>query len=147
MISTRRGFVCSVLYGAAGLASAADVQKAWLAVKVNYTGPGPVDAGHKIFVAMWDTSDFTKKPGLRPLEVKSVQANGQAVQFEGIKKNPVFISLVYDPAGKWNANTDPPAGAVLGLYMSEPGIPAPIQLKPGQTTKLAVSFDDSSKQK
>jgi len=42
---------------------------------------------------------------------------------------------------------EPPAGSSLGLYAKQPGVPAPIQLKPGKTTTISVTLDDSFKKK
>ena len=41
-------------------------------VDVNYTGSGTVDAGHKIYVALWDSADFSGGPAaVKPLESKN----------------------------------------------------------------------------
>jgi hypothetical protein len=119
-----------------------------VAFEMTYTGSGTVDAAHKIYVAMWDSPDFmTEKSLLRPLAVKSIASRTGAVEFDGVKKNPVFLSMAYDPAGTWNGKTTTPPGSSLGLYMSEPGIPAPVQLETGKVTKVAATFDDSVKMK
>jgi hypothetical protein len=66
--------------------------------------------------------------------------------FEGIQKNPVYLSLAYDPTGKWDAQSEPPVGTSLGLYTKgEPGTPSPIQLQSGKTTTVQVTLDDSYK--
>jgi hypothetical protein len=126
----------------------APTQDSTLVVRVTYAGEGQVNPSHKLYVAVWDTPDFIKDDSkLQPLDSKAVTSKTSTVQFTGLKKNPVFVSLVYDPAGTYDGNSRPPAGASLGLYSHEQGIPSPIQPKPGQTTSVAARLDDSTKVK
>ena len=79
-------------------------------VDVNYTGSGTVDASHKIYVALWDSADFSGGP----TAVKPLQSKNGSVTFPDIQKSPVFVSAAYDPTGKWEAQTPPPSGSSLG---------------------------------
>ena len=119
-----------------------------LTVQVNYTGSGTVDESHKVYVALWDSPDFIKdNASAQPIAIKAITSKSAVAQFDEVQKNPVYISMVYDPTGKWEATSAPPAGSSLGLYYKEPGTPTPIQLQPGQTAKISAKFDDSVKMK
>jgi len=111
-------------------------------VDVNYTGSGTVDASHRIYVALWDSADFSGGPSaVKPLESK----NG-SVTFTDIEKSPVFVSAAYDPTGKWEAQSPPPSGSSVGMYASKPPTPDPITVEPGKTAKVKLAFDDSNKE-
>ena len=69
------------------------------------------------------------------------------VTFEDVKKAPAYVSAVYDPTGQWDAQSAPPEGSSLGLYSKSPGTPEPIELQPGKTTTIDLTFDDSVKMK
>jgi hypothetical protein len=110
-------------------------------VDVNYTGSGTVDASHKIYVALWDSADFSGGPAA----VKGLESKNGSVKFTDIQKSPVFVSAAYDPAGKWEAQSPPPSGSSLGMYASKPPTPDPITTEPGKTAKVKLAFDDSNK--
>jgi hypothetical protein len=117
-----------------------------LKVHVTYTGAGAVDDKHKVFVVLWDTPDFVGGGGAMPVEMQSLTAKDGFVTFEDVKKTPAYVSVLYDASGAWDAQSAPPAGCSLGMYDSKtPGQPAPIDLKPGATVAIDVSFDDSHK--
>ena len=142
----RRGFVFSVL--AATLA--AQTSGSTLEVEVNYTGSGTVDASHKIVVDLWDTPDFPKDSNTTPpIDAKTMSSKSGKVTFDSVQKSPVYVSLGYDPTGKWDGQSGPPpTGTSLALYSKDdPGTPSPIELKPGKTTKISVSLDDSYQMK
>jgi hypothetical protein len=116
-----------------------------LTVRVSYTGSGPVDESHKVHVVLWDTPDFVKGSAAMPIAIKTITSKSATAEFDNVERNPVYVSMVYDPAGKWDAMSPPPSGSSLGLYAKEPGTPDPIQLQPGKTTTITAKFDDSSK--
>ncbi len=62
-----------------------------------------------------------------------------------MKKTPAYVSTVYDASGNWDAQSAPPEGSPLGLYSKTAGQAAPINLKPGSTVTVDVSFDDTTK--
>src|SRR3954465_8758336 len=70
-------------------------------VDVNYTGSGTVNASHKIYVALWDSADFSGEPAA----VKHLESKNGSVTFTDIPKSPVFVSAAYDPTGKWEAQS------------------------------------------
>jgi hypothetical protein len=118
-----------------------------LEVHVNYSGTGTVDEKHKIYVALWDSLDFVKGGEAMPLATDSTSSKDGTVTFESVTKTPVYVSTAYDPSGEWDAHSAPPDGTSVGLYSKTPGQPEPVDLKPGKTTKIELSFDDSVKMK
>ena len=58
-------------------------------VQINYTGTGTVDESHKIFVALWDSPDFTQPNSqTRPVAVKNVASKNGIVSFSDVQKTP-----------------------------------------------------------
>jgi len=144
----RRNFLLSGTVFVSTLTVRAQTKSQNLEIQLSYTGSGTVDESHKVYVVLWDTPDFVKEEaGAPPIDIKGVSAKSAAVQFNDVQKSPVYVSMVYDPTGKWDAASVPPAGSSLGLYAKEPGTPAPVQLEPGKTTKISAILDDSVKMK
>jgi len=117
-----------------------------LEVHVKYSGTGPVDDKHKIYVALWDSPDFANKD-MVPSAVQATSSKDGTVTFDDVTKTPVYVSTAYDPSGQWDAQSAPPDGSSLGLYGKTPGTPAPIDLKRGRKTAIDLAFDDSVKMK
>jgi hypothetical protein len=116
-------------------------------VSINYTGSGTVDRNHVILVVLWDSADFMK-PGAEmkpPFAEMQLSSKSGSVKFEHVKQNPVYVSCAYDPAGNWKGGSEPPDGSSLGLYVTQPGVPAPVNLQPGKTAKVSLKLDDSFK--
>jgi hypothetical protein len=111
-------------------------------VDINYTGSGTVDASHAIYVALWDSTDFSSGP---PAAVKSLNAKKGTVTFSDLQRVPVYVSTAYDPTGSWDAQSPPPPGASLGMYSKNPPKPEPIDVAPGKTVTVSITFDDSAK--
>jgi hypothetical protein len=144
----RRNFLLSGTAFVSALTIHAQDKSANLAVHVSYTGAGTVDKSHKVYVVLWDNPNFiTEEAGAPPIGLQGVSTKSETVQFDDVQKSPVYVSMVYDPTGQWDAASPPPAGSSLGLYAIEPGRPAPIALEPGKTAKISATFDDSSKMK
>ncbi len=81
-----------------------------LDVRISYAGAGVVDPSHKLYVMLWDTPDFAKDDSrLKPLDSKAITAKSGTVQFTKIKKNPVYISMAYDPSGAYTGQVPVPA--------------------------------------
>jgi hypothetical protein len=111
-------------------------------VDIAYTGSGTVDAGHKVYVALWDTANFDGGP---PAEVQSLDSKTGTVTFTNVQKSPAYVSAAYDPTGKWDAQSPPPSGSSVGMYGSKPPTPDPINVEPGKTAKVKLTFNDSNK--
>jgi hypothetical protein len=115
-----------------------------LKVHLNYTGSGTVDETHKIYVVLWDSPDFVTGQGM-PVELQPSADKRGTVSFD-VKKIPAYVSAAYDPKGGWDGQSGPPPdGSSLGLYSKTPGKPEPIEIKPGKTATIELSFDDSVK--
>jgi hypothetical protein len=113
-----------------------------LEVQLHYTGSGTVDATHKIFVALWDSPDFTGGP---PSEVKSTTSKDGTVTFSVGSKATVYTSCVFDSTGTWDGASGPPSGASVGMYSKAPPTPDPIAVTPQKVTKVTIGFDDTMK--
>jgi hypothetical protein len=112
-------------------------------VTVAYTGTGKVDANHKIYVALWASADLESGP---PADIQSLDSKTGTVTFTNVRTVPAFVTAAYDPTGKWDAQSPPPPGSSLGMYSSKPPKPDPIDVAPGKTAKIKLSFNDSQKQ-
>jgi hypothetical protein len=145
----RRSFIFSgFLLSSVGAMTRASTSKgATLQVQVTYSGAGTVDGAHKLYVSLWDTPDFVKGGGnaLIPITMTFVTGKSAVAEFNDLDKSPVYIALLFDPTGKWDAQSEPPSGTSLGIYSKELGVPAPVQLEPGKTTKISATLDDSYK--
>jgi hypothetical protein len=130
-------FVLFAAYAAAQANAGRTIQ-----VDINYTGSGTVNASHKIYVALWDSPDFTSGP---PAAVKSLDSKKGTVTFSDVQRAPVYVTTAYDPTGAWDAQSPPPSGSSLGMYTRNPPKPEPVDVAPGTTGKAAITFDDSVK--
>src|SRR5262245_38689596 len=129
-----------VLFAASTAAETTD-QRA-VQVDVSYTGAGTVDAGHKIYVALWDSADMSGGP---PVEVKSLDSKKGTVTFSSVQRVPAYVSTAYDPTGRWDAKTPPPSGTSLGMYSKNPPNPDAIDVAPGKTVRVGITFNDAVK--
>ena len=141
----RRTFVFAGAALVSTVAALAQTEHSKLVVQVNYTGSGKVDEAHKVYVVLWDSPDFVKGSTEAPIGVKGVTSKSAKAEFDDLQKNPVYVSMVYDPTGQWDAMSPPPSGSSLGLYAKTPGTPEPVHVQPGKTTTVSAKFDDSSK--
>jgi protocatechuate 3,4-dioxygenase beta subunit len=120
-------------------------ERRYLEVQVSYTGSGPVDNSHNVYVVLWDNPNFG---AAFPIGLQRASSKSASVQFDDDgQTNPVYVSMIYDPSGKWDAASLPPSGSSLGLYATQPGKPVPVKLEAGKTTKISATFDDSFKMK
>jgi hypothetical protein len=122
--------------------AAAQTNGRTIQVDVTYTGSGTVDASHKIYVALWDSADYNAGP---PVATKSLDSKNGAVTFSDVQKVPAYVSAAYDPTGAWDAQSPPPTGSSLGMYTKNPPAPEPIDVSPGKTAKVKITFDDKIK--
>ena len=111
-------------------------------VDVEYTGAGKVDANHKVYVALWDSADMNSGP---PVETKALDSKTGTVTFTDVQNIPAYVSVAFDPSGSWGADSPPPSGTSLGMYAAHPPKPDPIEVAPGKTVKVKVTFDDTNK--
>jgi hypothetical protein len=127
---------------AASVTAQTSAEKRTIQVEINYTGSGTVNASHKIYVALWESADLSGGP---PAAVESLDSKKGTVMFANVYHVPAYVSAAYDPTGAWNAQSPPPSGAALGMYSKNPPNPEPIDVAPGKTVKVGITFDDSAK--
>lgn len=110
-------------------------------VTASYTGKGPVDATHQIFVFLFDNPNMGAHS--RPLAVQEVIKNGGVAKFSGVTTSPVYVALAYDEKGDYDGtNAAPPPGTPIGAYSTDAkGPPAPVT--PGPKGKVKATFDGS----
>ena len=127
-------------------AKATDDAGRTLKVQVDYTGAGKIDETHKVYVVLWDTPDFIHGGGIMPVALKPATKKDDVVTFDDIKKVPAYISTAYDPTGSWDGQSGPPpSGTSLGLYTKGGATAEPIDIAPGKTVTVKVTFDDTIK--
>lgn len=119
-------------------------QRRTLEVQVHYTGSGAVSDGHKIYVALWASANFVDS-GEAPISVGRAVSKDDVVVFPDVQRPTVYVSAAYDPSGKWDAQTEPPSDASLGILSKDPPKPDAVDLQPGQTVRVTLNFDDSVK--
>jgi hypothetical protein len=108
-------------------------------VTAQYTGKGTVDDGHRIWIWLFDSPDFTSGQAM-PLAEQSLAENGTTAVFSGIGASQVWIAVAYDERGGFMGSAPPPSGAPVSTYI-ENGAPAPVA--PGETADGRLVFDDS----
>jgi hypothetical protein len=111
-------------------------------VDVEYTGAGKVDANHKVYVALWDSADMNSGP---PVATKALDSKRGMVTFTDVQTVLAYVTTAFDPTGGWGADSPPPSGTSLGMYSAHPPKPEPIEVAPGKTVKVKVTFDDTNK--
>jgi hypothetical protein len=120
------------------IAGPADSQDSSVRVIVKYTGKGPVDETHRVWLWLFDTPDIG--PGSMPIAEQSVGKNGETATFEGVATAKVWIAAAYDVHGTMSGSAPPPSGTPVGVYASSTG--APEGVKPGEKP-VNLTFDDS----
>jgi hypothetical protein len=121
--------------------AAAQTPAGALKVTIRYTGPGQVDAGHRVFVWLFDSPLFLSgDPSAMPVAVQTLARNGGDVIFPSVAAERVWVTVVFDQAGGYIGNGPPPSGSPATTY-TEDGEPAPVT--PGGSAAVAITFDDS----
>jgi hypothetical protein len=137
-----------------------------LKVKLNYTGTGPVDQKHRIYVLVFDADPFTAevlaeasaKPAAKTetpaagkerktanvLARQGATGKDQTLVFNGLTAPTVYAVAFYDKNGDYDGRKDPGSGSPMGVC-GAPGKPEPIPLQAGATIKITLGFDDSTK--
>ena len=137
--------LCAVCALQSGQAQDKAAAHGTLKVKIHYKGSGSVDEQHKILVFLFDTPTFLHGGGAIPFAMMSLNSADGAVTFSDVAKSPVYVSTVYDPKGAYDGQAAPPAGSSLGIYSKEPGEPVPLNVEPGKTASVELTFDDAVK--
>jgi len=121
-------------------AGPADSQDSSVRVIVKYTGKGPVDETHRVWLWLFDTPDIG--PGSMPIAELSVGKNGDTATFDSVGAAKVWIAAAYDVHGTMSGSAPPPSGTPIGIYASSTG--APEGVKPGDKAAI-LTFDDSQR--
>jgi hypothetical protein len=121
---------------AAAPAAAGDI-----AVVVNYTGKGTVDAAHELLVFMFNTPNISANA--EPIGMQVATKNGETVIFKGVSTNPVYFVAVYDETGGYHGRSGPPtAGLPYTIYAKDAKSPA-TAVAPGGKAPIKISFSDA----
>ena len=121
-------------------AGPADSQDSSVRVTVKYTGKGPVDETHRVWLWLFDTPDIG--PGSMPIAELSVGKNGETASFDSVSAAKVWIAAAYDVHGTMSGSAPPPSGTPIGIFASSTG--APEGVKPGDKPAI-LTFDDSQR--
>ena len=119
-------------------AGPADSLDSSVRVTVKYTGKGPVDETHRVWVWLFDTPDIG--PGSMPIAELSIGKNGDTASFDSVTAAKVWIAAAYDVQGTMSGSAPPPSGTPVGVYASSTG--ALEGVKPGEKP-VTLTFDDS----
>lgn len=115
-----------------------------LKMKVQYTGTGTVDEKHKIYVFLFNSTDFMQGQG-QPIATNTIASKDQTVTFSDLNDSPVYAAVVYDPSGNYDGQSQPPTGSSTAIYAKSPNVPEPITIEPGKSAEVSITFDDTHK--
>ena len=115
-----------------------------LKLKVHYTGTGTVDDKHKIFVFVFNSTEFMQGDG-QPIATGTTTSKDETATFSDLTASPVYVAVVYDPTGNYDGQSQPPTGSSTAIYSKTPNEPDPIAIDPGKTVEAEITFDDSHK--
>ena len=111
-----------------------------LEVTVDYAGPGEVDAGHALYLAIYPSAD------MQPDDIIGAQivtSNSATVTFENVGAATVYLSGFYDEQGGWTGTTPVPSGSPAGAYIADGSFaPSPIEVGAGETAQVEFTFND-----
>ena len=144
----RRAVVAAVTVGlvlAAGLVraqQAATAADGRLKVQLEYKGKGTVDAGHQMWIWVFDTPNITAESN--PIATGFLKENKTAYKFAGLPKD-VYIAVAYDEKGGYDGTSGPPPqGTPIAIRGgSGLGSPATSVATGGDDAKVEISFDDT----
>lgn len=116
-----------------------------LKVKLSYTGSGKVDSQHRIMLFVFDSPDFAQG-SVMPIASMSASAKDETVVFPELAQSPLYVVTAFDPTGNYDGQSGPPpTGSSMGIYSKTPGTPEPVNIEPGETVQIELTFDDSVK--
>ena len=116
-----------------------------LKMPVHYAGAGTVDEKHKIYVFVFNSTDFMQGDG-QPVASSTTTSKEETATFSDLTDSPVYVAVVYDPNGAYDGQSQPPSGSSTAIYSkTTPGTPEPIVIDSGKTVELAITFDDTHK--
>jgi hypothetical protein len=110
-----------------------------VSVTVTYTGKGPVDATHEIWVFMFDTPNIGQ--GVRPLSVVRIKKSGDVATFRNVKQESVYVAV--DEKGDYDGNLAPPPAGTPIAYYTVDGKPIATPVKTAGGAKITLTFSDA----
>jgi hypothetical protein len=113
-----------------------------VAVTVNYTGKGVVDATHNILLFLF--TDPNIGPNSQPIGPPQIaQKNGATVTFSGVTAKQVYIFAIYNEKGTYDGQSGPPpAGTPVGMYGTATTATG---VAPGMKTPVKFTFTGAKK--
>src|ERR671918_1256870 len=90
-----------------------------------------------------EVQSFSVSSNWRIRFVRNLDSKKGTVTFSNVQKVPAYVSAAYDPSGAWDAQSPPPSGSSLGMHSRNPPNPQPIDVAPGKSVKVSITFDDS----
>ena len=110
-----------------------------VSVTVTYTGRGPVDATHEIWVFLFDS---TPSRGVKPLMTQTIKKSGDTAVFKGVLHDPSYVSVAYDEIGDYDGTAaPPPAGTPIAYYSTDGKSASPLKTLGG--AKIKICFGDT----
>ncbi len=110
-----------------------------VAITVSYTGKGPVDATHEIWVFLFDTAPSR---GVRPVMTMTLMKSGDTAVFKGVTQDPSYVAVAYDEVGDYDGTAGPPpVGTPIAYYSTDGKTAAPLKTTGG--AKIKISFNDA----
>ncbi len=110
-----------------------------VSVTVTYTGKGPVDATHEIWVFLFDSAPTR---GARPLFTQTLKKSGDTALFKGVTHDPSYVAVAYDDVGDYDGTAGPPpVGTPIAYYSTDGKAASPLKTVGG--AKIKISFNDT----
>jgi hypothetical protein len=108
-------------------------------VTVAYTGKGPVDATHEIWVFLFDTAPARHA---KPLMTQTIKRSGDTAVFKGVTQDPSYVAVAYDEVGDYDGTAaPPPIGTPIAYYSTDGKTASPLKTAGG--AKIKISFNDT----
>jgi hypothetical protein len=118
-----------------------------LAVTVNYTGKGPVDASHGILVFLFDTPNITGQS--QPIAAaQTITKNGGTATFTNIGAATVYVAVVYNEKGDYDGiGGPPPVGTPVAIHSKDTKDlnSPPLGVVTGPKATVKISFSDATR--
>jgi hypothetical protein len=112
-------------------------------VTVKYTGKGTVDAGHRIWVWLFDTPQIG--PGAIPIAEQSFEKNGGTATFPNPAAKEVYVAVAFDEAGGFAGQAPPPPGSPIAIYGAKGPNDPPVAVTPGPKGSVTVILTDAAR--
>jgi hypothetical protein len=114
-------------------------------VTVKYAGKGAVDAGHRLWVWLFDTPEIG--PGAIPIAELSLEKNGGTANFSNVAAKQVYIAIAYDENGGFAGQAPPPPGSPVAFYGAKGPNDPPMGVTPGPNAAVSVTLTDAQRMK